>query len=230
VSISPTNASAWSVLSHLHYQKPDFTEAKLAALRAYEEDAYLSAAPDIVWRLYTTSYDLEDFSGASQWCAEGARRFPDNPRFVECRLWLLTGRARDADIPRAWALVDSLGARLTPSERESRGREHQMVVAGVIARVAAGDSARRSSLADSARRVLLRARAGPEADPEGELLGTEAFVRTLLGDKDEAFRLLKQYFVANPGHRALFAQGNTWWWRPLRDDPRFAELVGFQGH
>jgi len=230
VSISPTNASAWSALSHLHYQKPDFTEAKLAALRAYEEDAYLSAAPDIVWRLYTTSYDLEDFSGASQWCAEGARRFADNPRFVECRLWLLTARARSADIPQAWALMDSLGRMFPPAERAVRRSEHQMMVAGAIARVAVADSTTRPALVDSARRVLMRARAGRGPDPEGELLGTEAFVRTLLGDKDEAFRLLKQYFIANPGHRALFAQGNTWWWRPLRDDPRFAELVGFQGH
>ena len=39
VSISPSNAAAWSALSHLQYQKPDFTEAKLAAQRAYEEDA-----------------------------------------------------------------------------------------------------------------------------------------------------------------------------------------------
>jgi tetratricopeptide (TPR) repeat protein len=227
VAISPTNASAWSVLSHLHYQKPDFTEAKLAAQRAYEEDAYLSAAPDIVWRLYTTSYDLEDFAGADQWCREGRARFPQNARFAECRLWLLTARGTDPDIALAWSLVDSIGQR-TPDEQWEHGARKgaELVVAAVIARAAAGDSGRRALLADSARKVLVRARPSREEDPEGELIGTEAFVRTLLVEKDEAFRLLKEYFALNPGHRALFAKGNSWWWRTLKDDPRFSELVG----
>lgn len=228
VSISPSNAAAWSALSHLQYQKPDFTEAKLAAQRAYEEDAYLSAAPDIVWRLYTTSYDLEDVAGASQWCAEGGRRFPSNPRFVECRIWVMTSRGIDPDIGKAWSLVDSLRKMVTADEWESLRRESMIAAAAVIARAAGNDSARRPALADSTRRVLRRAEAAPGEDPSGELLGMQAFVRTLLGDRDEAFRLLKQYFTRNPGHRALFARGNSWWWRPLKDDPRFAELVGFQ--
>jgi eukaryotic-like serine/threonine-protein kinase len=227
VAISPTNASAWSVLSHLHYQKPDFTEAKLAAQRAYEEDAYLSAAPDIVWRLYTTSYDLEDFAGADQWCRKGRERFPQNARFVECRLWLLTARGSDPDIALAWSLVDSIGQR-TPDEQWEHGakKSAELVVAAVIARAAGVDSGRRTLLADSARQVLRRSKPTREEDPEGELIGTEAFAQTLLGDKDEVFRLLKEYFALNPGHRALFAKGNSWWWRPLKDDPRFAELVG----
>ena len=225
VAASPTNASAWSVLSHLHYQKPDFTEAKLAAQRAYEEDAYLSAAPDIVWRLYTTSYDLEDFAGADQWCRKGRGRFPQNPRFLECRLWLMTARGTDPDIAVAWSLVDSIGQR-TPDEQWEHGAKKgaELVVAAVIARAAAADSSR--LLADSARKVLTRSRPSREEDAEGELTATEAFARTLLGDKDDVFRLLKEYFVLNPAHRALFAKGNSWWWRPLKDDPRFAELVG----
>jgi tetratricopeptide (TPR) repeat protein len=228
VSISPTNASAWSALSHLHYQKPDFTEAKLAAQRAYEEDAYLSAAPDIVWRLYTTSYDLEDFAGAAQWCAEGGRRFPANPRFVECQIWLMTSRGVEPDIGRAWSLVESLRAMLPDEEWQMTRHEALIAAAAVIARAAVNDTTRRGVLGDSARRVLKRAEASPEQDPSGEWLGTQAFVRTLLGDRDEAFRLLKRYFTLHPEHRTRFARGNSWWWRPLRDDPQFAELVGFQ--
>jgi serine/threonine-protein kinase len=228
VAISPTNAAAWSALSHLEYQKPDFTEAKLAALRAYQEDAYLAAAPDIVWRLYTTSYDMEDFSGAEQWCAEGQRRFPANPRFVECRLWLMTARSETPTIKRAWTLVDSL-QRLVPKEQWELARLSALsAIAGVIARAAQADTVHRASLADSARHVLQRSRPSAEQDPDGELLGNQAFVTTLLGDKTTAFRLLKQYFALNPSHRALFAKGNSWWWRPLMDDARFAELVGFQ--
>jgi hypothetical protein len=55
----------------------------------------------------------------------------------------------------------------------------------------------------------------------------EAFVHVVLNDKAEAIRLLKEYFAINPSHRAAFARANSWWWRPLRDDPAFAELVGY---
>jgi hypothetical protein len=214
------------VLSHLQYQKPDFIEAKLAAQRAYEEDAYLSVAPDIVWRLYTTSYDLEDFAGAKQWCQEGRTRFPVNPRFVECRLWLMTAPGTEPEIGFAWSLLDSLRQRMPDERWEVERRSAELVVAAVIARAASRDSGQRLQLADSAQRVLQRAKPTRAEDPDGELLGTEAFVRTLLGQKDEVFRVLKEYFALNPGHRALFAKGNSWWWRALKDDPRFSELVG----
>jgi len=228
VAIAPTNASAWSTLSHLQYQKPDFTEAKLAAQRAYEEDAYLTTAPDIVWRLYTTSYDLEDFAGAAQWCDEGRKRFPANPRFTECELWLMTPPTARPDIDRAWALIDSVH-RLSPADNwDWQERSLRLAVAAVLARAASQDSARRWSLADSARRVVARAHPSRTQDPEGELLGTEALVYVFLGDKTAAFQSLKSYFAINPSHRALFAKGNSWWWRPLRDDPRYAEVVGFQ--
>ncbi len=229
VAISPTNASAWSTLSHLQLQKPDFTEAKLAAQRAYEEDAYLSAAPEIVWRLYTTSYDLEDFAGATHWCGVGRGRFPANPRFTECRIWLMTAQGANADIGRAWQLADSLTQLAPAEEAAARRRELALMVAGVIARAAKAGGAGSAGLGDSARRVLQRSHPSRAEDPEGELLGTEAFVRILLGDTDEALRLLKEYFTVNPGHRALFAKSTSWWWRPLRDDPRFADLVGHQG-
>jgi tetratricopeptide (TPR) repeat protein len=228
VAISPTNASAWSTLSHLQLQKPDFTEAKLAAQRAYEEDAYLSAAPEIVWRLYTTSYDLEDFAGATHWCGVGRGRFPANPRFTECRIWLMTAQGANADIGRAWQLADSLTQLAPAEEAAARRRELALIVAGVIARAAKAGGAGSAGLGDSARHLLQRFHPSRAEDPEGELLGTEAFVRILLGDTDEALRLLKEYFTVNPGHRALFAKSTSWWWRPLRDDPRFADLVGHQ--
>ncbi len=228
VAISPTNASAWSTLSHLQTQKPDATEAKLDAQRAYEEDAYLTTAPDIVWRLYTTSYDLEDFAGAEQWCAEGRRRFPSNPHFTECRLWLMTPPTAHPDINRGWTLIDSLH-RLSPGDNWAwKERQMKMVVAAAIARAASADTAQRATLGDSARRVLARARATPAQDPEGELLGMEALVDVFLGDKAAAVQALKKYFAINPSHRALLAKANSWWWRPLREDPRYAELIGFQ--
>ena len=217
VDADPTLASAWSTLSALAYQKSEFVEAKLAAQRAYEEDAYLSLADQILWRLFTTSYDLEQFVEAIHWCDEGRRRFERDPRFTECRLWTMTLSGVTPDVPAAWALLERL-AELTPQrDWPLTQRRAQMALAGVLAR---------AGLADSARRVAVAARGTPAIDTRGSLLSFEAFVRTLLGDRDEAIELLKRYLTANPEDRAGMAKDYTWWWRNLRSDPRFLALSG----
>ena len=71
---------------HLYNQSGDQVDVKLAARRAYEEDAYLSNADVILSRLFYSSYDLGQFSDAARWCDEGKSRFPENDKFVECRL------------------------------------------------------------------------------------------------------------------------------------------------
>jgi len=214
---SPARASAWSTLSHLSYQKPDFVQAKIAAQRAYEQDAYLSVADQIVWRLFTTSYDLEQFADAAHWCDEARRRFPANPRFVNCQLWIMTSDARAPDPAQAWRLVDQL-ARLTPEKQWPHDRlEAQMWVAAVLAR---------AGLADSARRLLARSTEDDaKVDPERDLLDRAAFAYTLLGDRDRAIRVLQEQIAANPQHRVGLAKMSHWWWRDLRNDPRFQELV-----
>jgi tetratricopeptide (TPR) repeat protein len=217
VSFAPSQASAWNMLSLLNYQKPDFVEAKIDAQRAYEADAYLSVADQILWRLYTTSYDLEQFADAQRWCEEGRRRFPENLRFVECQLWLMTSSAKPPDATLAWELLDQV-VKLTPAQlREYVRLESQSAVAAVLAR---------AGLRDSARHVLARSRGGPDVDPEAELLSYQAFAYLLLGDRDQALRLLKEQIAANPAHRAGLARSVHWWWRDLRDDPRFKSLVG----
>jgi len=217
VGLTPSLASAWSTLSHLDYQKNDITQAKIDAQRAYEEDAYLRVADQVVWRLFSASYSLEQTQDAVHWCAEGRRRFPKNPRFTECQLWVLTLKDVDPDVPKAWHLVTELRD-LGPAQQAEFDRlRDQILVAAVLARAGAGDSA---------RRLLARSRADAEIDRERELVSYQAFVRVLLGDRDEALELLKQYLAANPEHRVGFATGYHWWWRDLRDDPRFRQLVG----
>jgi TolB-like protein/predicted Ser/Thr protein kinase len=217
VRIAPDRGSAWSVLSSLSANKADPVEAAIAARRAYEADAYLSAAPDIVWRLYNTAYDNLKFADASRWCLEGQNRFPSNPRFVQCRLWLMTMPGAKPDIGRAWALVGEL-RKLTPeSEWPFEGREAPMLVAAALAR---------AGLADSARRVLVRSRGDATIDPSRDLLIDEAMVRTILGDKTEALRLLKTYLVAFPDHRNGMAETQSWWWRDLQSDPRYRDMIG----
>ena len=83
----------------------------------------------------------------------------------------------------------------------------------------------RAGLADSADRVALRARADSTLDEARDLLQLEAVVRTLLGEHDTAFDLLRMYFAANPHLRSTLAREQTWWFKPLRADPRYRELI-----
>jgi tetratricopeptide (TPR) repeat protein len=216
VRFDPSLASAWSTLSHLDNQKTDVVQAKIDAQRAYEADAY-SSADVVLWRLFLASYDLEQFPDAVHWCEEEQRRFPGNERSVECRLWLLTTRAKAPDVGEAWRVLAQL-QQLTPREQwASAGLEFHMVVAAVLAR---------AGLADSSRRVLARSRGSSEVDPTRTLLYYEAFVRTLLGDRDDALRLLKEYLAINPQRQADLAQDYQWWFRDLRNDPRYKDLAG----
>ncbi|HEV2749126.1 MAG TPA: serine/threonine-protein kinase [Gemmatimonadales bacterium] len=217
VQADPSLASAYSTLSSLYYQVEDVAAAVLAARRAYEQDAYLSVARDVLYRLSVGSLDLEQFSQAERWCDEEMRRFPSDYRSGRCQLLLMTTPARDPDVGRAWRLVALLDSTTPSAFRPYIGLEARMRVGGVIAR---------AGLKDSARHVLARARAAitPAADPGQELLALEAYQRTLLGDRDTAIALLQRYSAANPGH--VRGKDISWWWRDLRDDPRFKALIG----
>jgi hypothetical protein len=203
-------------LSHLDNQKTDVVQAKIDAQRAYEADAY-SSADVVLWRLFLASYDLEQFPDAVHWCMEGRRRFPESTRSVECRLWLLTTRARPPDVDEAWQVLTRLHELTPGGQWATTGPEFQMLVAAVLAR---------AGLADSARHVLALSRGNSEVDPTRSLLYYEAFVRTLLGDRDDALRLLKEYLAINPQRQADLAQDYQWWFRDLRNDPRYRELAG----
>ena len=192
------------------------TGAKLAARRAYEQDAYLSNIDVILWRLFTLAYDDEQFPEAVRWCDVGAKRFPADPRFVDCRLTLMGTKAVSPEPALAWRLVDSL-AKLTPeSARRYATASGQVMTAAVLAR---------AGLADSAKHVLGRARASAEIDPTRDLESERAFVWTLLGEKDSAFKALGTYLGANPNVASGFNSDNNWQWRSIADDPRFQRLV-----
>lgn len=214
VDLDPGLARAHSTLSSLYYQVGDKSQAVLAARRAYEEDAYLRFADQVLWRLFLASYDLEQSNQAKRWCQEGGRRFPEHFRFVECQLWLMTMDASEPDVERAWDLLDRY-RELVPETR------HEYWVAG--ARMIVGGILGRAGLADSARSVLVRSRVGSDIDPDQELANWEAVMRIMIGDRDTAIDLLEQYAAANPGHfgkeRALH-----WWYRDVQGMPEFREL------
>ncbi len=217
VELDPSLASAFTTLSDVHLERNDRISAALAARRALEADTYLSNAEDTLHRLFSAHYALGQFSEARRTCSEAAARFPEDYRFKMCQLWMMITPTGDPEPEEAWDLLAQVDSLAPPGRRPLFRRVAQMFVAGVVAR---------ADLPDSARSVMVDARAGPEVDPDQELHGFEAVMRTLVGDYDEAVQLLRRYVSSNPGHQFLEVQGDLhWWWRPLRDHPGFDEVA-----
>jgi tetratricopeptide (TPR) repeat protein len=217
IAMDQEQAGAWAILSHLLLNKAETAEAKMAASRAYQADAYLRSADAILWRLYTTSYDLEDQIDAAHWCAELGRRFPGEPRFAECQLWHMTMHDAEANVDRARELADELISLRPVQEAEFSQRWAGMAFAAVLAR---------ENMADSARAVAYRSRGNASVDPTRDLVYVEAFVRTLLGEFDEATDLLAEYMAAVGGDPSDI---DYWWFDDLRNEPRYQALLASGG-
>jgi serine/threonine-protein kinase len=214
---NPNAAVAWQWLSYLLYNESRTAEGKLAALKSYEADPYLSSARTTLWRLFQTSLDLQDADESKRWCSEGQRRFPQSYRFTECQIWLYALPGTPPDVPKMWQLLDQYLKQNPTAGPEFSKRYGEMLVAIGLAR---------AGLADSARHVAERARGDATVDPTRELAPLEANARMILGDKDEAIRLLTTYLAANPQARAAMANENSWWLKDLRSDPRWRTLLG----
>jgi len=204
-------ANVNSVLSHLYYQVDDWQEAVLSARKAYQQDAFLSAADGVLRRLYQASYDLGQYEEARDWCLEGGRRFPDNYRFVQCRIYVLTMERALPDVDEAWALYDEFVKLVPASQARLLSALTRTFVGGVIGR---------AGLADSANAVLVGARVDRDVDPDGEQVSMEAAMRSVFGDVDGAVERLQRYMIQNPGH----FPGEHWWWQNLEGDAAFERL------
>jgi serine/threonine-protein kinase len=211
-----TQAVAFYALSQLYYARKDNQLALINARRAYETDAFLRNADANLRQMFWTNYDLEQFPDAEKWCGEGARRFPKNFNFAECRLWLMITPDAQPDIPRAWALADSAAALAPADDRFFETHLARLIVGGALAR---------AGRADSAKHVLVANRVPRGQDQKLELSGYEAIMWIILGDRREAVSLLKAYVAVNPGHEFVTGRDLHWWWRPLRDDPDFQAVT-----
>jgi serine/threonine-protein kinase len=218
VDVDPSRAGAHSTLSHLYYQVSDLTDALVSAKAAYDADAFLASAPDVLWRLFSASYDTEQFTQARYACDEGFSRFPRDHRFSECRIIELTLPTSAPDPDEAWRLHDA-AVELAPEAR--KGYEHHftlILVAEVLAR---------AELPDSARHVLMAARAGADVDPTLELPFYEAHVRAVLGDFDEAVACLNAFSsgFSSGGGGDAGDWASHWWWRDIQAHAGFQALV-----
>jgi serine/threonine-protein kinase len=217
VAINKNQAGAWDALSALHYRKPDLQAVIGAALKAYEADAYLRSTRSILTRLFLASYNLELFPEAAKWLQEIERRYSGDRFVAEGRLLMYRTKYAPPDVDSAWVYRDRYIQRTPERDREFSRRKGDILVAGVLAN---------AGLADSARRVLLRARVpSPQLDPRRDLPPNEAAVRVMLGDHEEAVRLIKDYLTVNPEHGKGFANGTGWWWRDLQSYPKFKALI-----
>jgi hypothetical protein len=170
----------------------------------------------VQWRLFATAYDLGIYEKASRSCEKGGQRAPQDRLWVQCRLYLGIMDDHKPDVAAAWRDAAAFAARTPEPGRPLAARMANMLAAAQIAR---------SGLADSARHVIMAARADRSIDPSRELLGLEALVRVRLGERREALQLIKQFLTEFPLHRAGLTR-NTWWWKDLKDDPEFKALVG----
>jgi serine/threonine-protein kinase len=213
VDRNPQQASAWTTLSHLLLNKPALGEAKLAAMRAYRADPYLTNANVTVWRLFVTSYQLDDANEAQKWCAEGQRRFTNDYRFAECQIWYFGLKGAKPDVPAAWAAYDKYVS-LSPASLKTFNRlQGQMRMAVALAR---------AGLKDSARRVAERSRADGSVDPSRDLAQIEAIALDIVGDKEGAFKQISIWLASNPQQVGALDQDDTWELKDLREDPKYA--------
>ena len=210
---NPKQASAWTTYSHLLAIKPALGEAKLAAMHAYEADPYLSNANVTVWRLFTTSYDLEDAVEAKRWCDEGQRRFPEDYRFAECQLMYFTMKVAKPDLPTGWAALEKFVKLSPPGMQPFNRLKGQMRMGIALAR---------AGLADSARHVMERSRGDAVVDARRELAELEAIGRMIVGDKEEAFKQFSTDPASNPQDLEDLGKDDSWEFRDLLKDPRFA--------
>jgi TolB-like protein len=211
--LDQSRASAYSTLSHLFYQVGEWDQAVLAARQAYNEDAFLDAADGVLWRLYAASYDLGRHGDAEDWCLEGRERFPDNFRFVQCQIFLMTMNQAQPDVELAWELLTELGELAPPGQEAYLTALGQLAVGAVVGR---------AGMADSANAVFVAARVSDDVDPVGELQSIEAAMRSVIGDVDGSIQVLRRFMSAHPDH----FPGEHWWWRNVEADPAFERLQG----
>jgi hypothetical protein len=184
-------------------------------MRAYEADPYLTNANVTLFRLFITSYQLDDAIEAEHWCDEGQRRFPEDFRFADCQLMYYSMKGAAQDIDEGWRVVDRYVELSPPSLRPLHQLLGQMRMA-----IALG----RAGLPDSARRVAERSRGDASIDSSRELALLEAIARMIIGDKDEAFKQLSVYLASNPQQLEGLDKDDSWESKEFRSDPRFAAM------
>ena len=198
-------ALAQNALSSIHFQRGNFEQARLTLARAYAADAYAEDPRGIVSRLFTYNFVDDEDRAARRWCATYDERFAPDVFAGICRLHLMawdTSETPNADS--AWRVARNAAGAASDFTKAAASAQLETLVAGVLARVGAADSARR--VLDG---IAGRVKADPSIarEPHGsELLELEASVRVRLGEPKTAIKLLTTYLNRRPYRRAALAR------------------------
>lgn len=182
IALDPHRALALAGLAMIVSDRGELDEARSYLRAAYEEDAYVEKANEVLATLSLYAFELGEDVEAVRYCGELTRRWPNGLSTVFCNLQLdAWSPARTADVADAWRRVDRVMLEVPVPIRALVRAQLEVLAAGVIAR---------AGLGDSARAVLARARA---KSPDPELWQLEAGVRVQLGEDDAAVKLLRNY-------------------------------------
>ena len=224
-TVNANQAGAWATLAAAYYQIPDkgLSDVMIAAQNALRADEFQANVVLVRARLANAAYDLGQFDQADRFCSDLEARHPGNVRSIRCRLYLQSiPNLPSYDIARAWRLVDSLVA-ASPADSTRARLVGNTWVAATIARA----SVRTPSLADSARAVARRSIGDAVVDQTRELALFGAVVSTILGDRADALRKLREYIAVDPTGRAGALRSDPgWWFRELANTPEWTRLVG----
>jgi serine/threonine-protein kinase len=209
-STRPDMARTWYLLGDLYLHDGRYADAADAYKSAYDADAFLTDIRAVLNGLFFSNLNAGQFEEARRWCRSARNRYPEDPRFAECELFLLgwSGRTH-ADVESAWRILRSIESNDTTGILAFNSTFRRMMVAAVIAR---------SGMRDSARHVLTRTRGGDK--PPAHF--AEAYVQVLLGDHQTAIRLLREILTKSPHARASIA--HTLWFKDLHNEPDFQAL------
>jgi TolB-like protein/tRNA A-37 threonylcarbamoyl transferase component Bud32 len=214
VTARPDVARSWYALGAVRFRQGSFTAASDAFKTAYETDAFATNIRAVLSELLFATLFAGRFTEADRLCRGAQRRYPDDPRFTQCDLNVLgwAGQTR-RDANSAWSAVGRIERTDSTGTSQYTWSFRRMMVAAVIAR---------AGMRDSARAVVRRTGTERGSRPSAAL--AEAYVRVLLGENDEALRLISLHLAESPSDRAVIA--NHPWFQKLHENNRFATLIG----
>jgi len=215
VRSDPNLASAYSMLSFYYSGLGDEIETALSARRALEADAYLQDADRIFDRLIFAYYNLGELREALEWCEEGYRRFPENPRFTECRLMLMASPIGEADIDEAIELLNELQEKTPPSLRQYKYAVGQIMVAAIH---------HMAGLTEEAEDIYDDIESSELIDPQNQLTFYEAQFRSISGDVSGALDTLRRR-EAIVGDIRFDRNDLSWVWQNLTGNVEFENYL-----
>ncbi len=188
VSGHPERARVLRVLSELLAASGRPQEAIRMAVRGFDSDPYLNNTPTLALRLFQYNLEIGNDTAAARWCRDGAGRAPDRAEFDECQLQLMAWTSlMSPDPAKARGLKARALAHTAPPATAILEPRLDQLVGVVYARAGARDSA---------RAVLRRGLAGPQANVG--IVIPAANIYDALGQRDSAVTLVVRFAGLHP--------------------------------